>query len=237
MIEAGLESEAGLERLLDAFSTLPGQLRPVHYSKNETPDYPGNLIADRSKLAAFAAANGSGFFLLGPSVTYSIRIAGGCPIVCDCYLNATSDDARDFMRHMATARLTFGFACSPDERMHRNRVAVQIGQHAVEAWVGRDTRKYAPGLYWITLISEALASTHGIPLPALAEAALGHEVLSEGEHLLTFFENPAVWRRHAAQLDALCATQHGLFSVNKVTPQVAHVTSLIEFTAIIGNWR
>ena len=80
MLEAGLEFEGEIDRVLTAFDGLPLSLRPIHFSHEEKVGNDKDRIDDRKRFAAFVAKNKSGFFLLGPVVTYSIRIAPGRPL-------------------------------------------------------------------------------------------------------------------------------------------------------------
>jgi hypothetical protein len=237
MIEAGLEFETDLTGVLGAFATLPDAVRPVHFSKNETPDNAADHVSERARLLSFAQENGSGFFLLSPTVTYSIRIAAGRPIVCDCFLNVGSPEVRAFMVHMAAADPAFGFACLADERTHRNRIVHKVGDQAIEGWVGRDIRKYLPGFYWMTLLSETLATKHGLPVERLDEAAREHLKPKTGQHLFVFFERPEEWTQHTERLDALCASLRGVFSKRAVLPQLAGAKNVIEVTSVVAMWR
>lgn len=237
MIEGGLHFERGLEPILEAFTTLPSAVRPVHFSKNETPDYPGSIVSDRSKLADFAAKNGSGFFLLGSTVTYSIRAAVGQPVVCDCFMNVVKDDVRKFMEHMAAAQPAFGFACIPEERAHRNGFALKMGEQTIEGWIGRDIGQYLPGLYWMTLVSESLARRHHLGLERVAGAALDHQVIRESGHLFQFFERPEDWARYADRLDALCREFDGVFSKGDAISQLAGAKNLIDVSSLVARWR
>ena len=164
MIEAGLEFGGKVDRVIKAFTTLPPLLRPIHFSHEEHVGTASDLIDDEKRFAAFVAKSKSGYFLLGQLVTYSIRIAVGRPVVCDCFIDVEPELAKEFLVHMAAAQPLFGFACAPEERTHRNRVTTRQGANTIESWVGRDTERYVPGLYWLTLLPELLAVKHRVSL-------------------------------------------------------------------------
>jgi len=150
-IEAGLEFDGAIDRAVAASAGLPLPLRPIYFSHEENVGRDADRIEDQKRFAAFVAKSKSGFFLLGPAVTYSTRIASARPVACDCFIDVEPEIAEQFLVHMSKFQPLFGFACSPGERERRNRVTTHQGVNAIESWVGRDTQKYLPGLYWQTL--------------------------------------------------------------------------------------
>lgn len=74
MIQAGLELEGAIDRVVTAFGDLPEPLRPVHFSHGDKLASDADRIADQKRLLPFVAKSRSGFLLLGPRLTYSVRI-------------------------------------------------------------------------------------------------------------------------------------------------------------------
>ncbi len=235
MLEVGLEFEGTVDRVVEAFITLPAPLRPVHFSHQEAPASDADRIADSGRFAAFLAEAKSGFFLLGEGLTYSLRIAQGRPVLCDCFLEASADLARQFVAHMSQVNPIFGFACKPGERERRNRVAIQVGANKIEGWVGRDTQTCLPGFYWLTLVSEALAQRHAIPIEAVAAKARKHDSLANGVHLFCFYEEPDDWMADAT-VDRLVARFPGVFDIDKVKPQLVDAKTVGDVLAMLGRW-
>jgi hypothetical protein len=236
MIEAGLEFDGAIDRVMKAFVDLPAPLRPVHFSHEEKPASDADRIADSKRFAAFVAKSKSGFFLLGPGLTYSLRIATGKPLNCDCFLDVAPEAAESFLRHMSKATPIFGFACMPGERERRNRVTTQQGANKIESWVGRDTQRYVPGLYWLTLLPEALARRHGVPLAAVRAAARQHIDLENGQHLFRLYERPEEWQETSAVTD-LSASLPGVFDVEKIKPQLMAAKSFLDLNVLLREWR
>ena len=236
MIEAGLEFDGAIDRLVKAFIDLPAQLRPVHFSHEEKPASDADRIADSKRFSAFVSKSKSGFFLLGSGLTYSVRIATGKPLICDCFLEVAPEAAEYFLRHMSKAMPIFGFACAPGERERRNRVTTQQGASKIESWVGRDTQRYVPGLYWLTLLPEALARQHGLPLAAVSALARQHIDLGNGQHLFRFYERPEEWQETSVVTD-LIATLPGVFDVEKIKPQLIAATNFLDLNALLREWR
>jgi len=193
MIEAGLEFQASARRLIvESFLALPGELRPTHESVNE--DGADTRIRNYDKFLDAVMKRETGFFLKSSNVTYDVSLAGGRSIICNCFLDVDSTLAKNFLIHMALAQPIFGFACAPEEREWRNRVVTKQGVNTIESWVGRDTQKYIPGLYWLTLLPAALAEKHGIPLPVIDGVAIEHIKLEGDQHFFRFYEEPEDWR-------------------------------------------
>lgn len=236
MIEAGFEFDGEIQSAMAVIADLPAPLRPVHFSHDEGISNDADRIDDQKRLAAFIARSKSGFFLLGPSVTYSVRLAVGKPLICDCFLDVTPDVAEQFLKHMSRAKPVFGFACAPGERERRNRITMQYGVNTIESWVGRDTQKYIPGFYWLTLIPDALAKQHSISLPVVEAVAHEHIVLEGGQHMFRFYENPEDWLKTAAVTE-LCTSLPGVFDIEMVKSQLSTARNFLDMNSTLRGWK
>lgn len=236
MIEAGLEFNGPVDPVLAAFADLPNPVRPVFFSHEEQPNSDADRVDNPKRLAAFVARSMSGFFLLGPRVTYSIRIAAGTSLVCDCFIGEDAGHVTRFLEHMAQAKPLFGFACAPEERERRNRVIFKQGANKIESWVGRDVQKYVPGFYWLTLLSDALAQQHNIDLSAVELVAQDHMELDGGNHLFRFYDRPEDWQTTSEVTD-LCASLPGVFDVERVRSQMATVRTFLGLNSMLMEWK
>lgn len=236
MIEAGLEFEGAIDGVMAAFADLPSPFRPVQFSHEEKLGSNADRIDDQKRFAAFVAKSESGFFLLGPGVIYSIRIAPGKPLICDCFLDVEPEVAELFLERMSQANPIFGFACAPGERERRNRFTTQQGVSTIESWVGRDTQKYVPGFYWLTLLPDVLAAHHGVPLSAVEAVAEGHIELQDGQHLFRFYKRPEDWQATAA-VENLCASLPGVFDIERVRPQLSAAKNFLELNSMLREWK
>jgi len=239
LIEAGLEfrSEA-FDQALAAFLSLPPGLAPGHFTSDERePESESNSLANPEKFLVFVSNSKSGFFLKGAGLTYSIRLVAEKAAICDCFLDVEPRLAVEFLAHMAEADPAFGFACLPEERERRNRVILRFGVNTIESWVGRDARRYIPGLYWLTLLPQALAERHAVPLSRLAEAAVEHTRLGPDQHLFRFYHEPRDWVAHESEMDGLYALCPGIFDVRKVEPLLSNAKTIIEATAVLSGWK
>lgn len=236
MIEAGLEFSGAIDHVVSTLTELPGSLRPIYFSREEKLESDAGQIADSQRFSAFVAKSNSGFFLLGPRVTYSLRSAMGKPVICDCFLDVPPEDAESFLRHMSRAMPIFGFSCMPGERELRNRVTIQQGINKIENWMGRDSQKYVPGLYWLTLLPEELARKHGISLAALSAVARHHMELENAQHLFRFYDRPEEWEKTSAVTD-LSASLPGVFDIEKVKPQLIAAKNFLDLNELLREWR
>ncbi len=237
MIEAGLEFDGGaIDRVVAAFTGLPLPLRPIHFSHEEKVGSDADRIEDQKRFAAFLAKSKSGFFLLGSAVTYSIRIASGRPLICDCFIDVEPKIAEQLLVHMSRVQPVFGFACAPGERKRRNRITTVQGVNTIESWVGRDTQKYVPGFYWLTLLPDAMAKQHGIPISAVVGVALEHTDLGDGQHMFRFYDQPEDWQTTSFVAE-LCASFPGVFNVEKVKAQLPAAKNFLELNSMLRDWR
>lgn len=236
MIDSTLEFPAqALRTVVAAFLALPEGLRPTHHCVGE--DDVGEPIHDRARQIETLAKRTSGFFLKGPRVTYDISLAGIKPIICNCFLEVEASLAKQFLMRMAAAQPIFGFACSRDERYQRNRVITRLdAKTTVESWVGRDTQKYVPGFYWLTLLPDALAKQHGVPLLEVGKVAQEHLELEGGQHLFRFYERPEDWQMKS-DMTELCASLPGIFDVEKIKPQLSAAKNFLELDSMLRVWK
>jgi hypothetical protein len=236
VIDVELEFDGrALDRIVAAFLSLPPDLRPQSYSAGETD--PGSSIDDQKKFSAFVSKSKSGFFLKRAGLVCSVRIAGDKSIVCDCFVEQGADAARRLLTHLAKARPLFGYAADPAERERRNRVAVEQGQNKIEAWVGRDTTRYVPGLYWLTLLPRGLAESHKLPIDELKQRAMEHTRLDDDLDLFRFYKNPEDWNAAKDKIDDLYRMAPGVFDIEKVRPSLPAASSFLELNALLQKWK
>lgn len=238
MIESTLEFQyqpAALRSIVAMFCTLPEGLRPTHHSLGE--DEVGEPILDTEKFLDSLAGAKLEPFLRGANVMYDLSLARkNKSIICNCFLEVEPALAKQFLMHMATAQPLFGFACAPEEREQRNRVTTKQGVNTIESWVGRDPQKYVPGFYWLTLLSDALAAQHGVPIPTVAKVAQEHIELEGGQHLFRFYERPEDWR-FTHEVAKLCSSLPGVFDIEKVKQRLTPAKNFLELDTILRDWK
>jgi hypothetical protein len=226
-------SPSSKRQTVEAFLTLPQELRPIRRSAGE--DDIGTPIGDPDQFLDGVEESDSGFFLKGPGVVYDFIFSRSRPIVCNCFLEIQSHLAKVLLIHMAAAQPVFGFACTFDELDARNRVTVKQGINSIESWVGQDIRRYIPGLYWMTLLPAALAKKHDVPLSAVEKVALEHIKLDGDQHFFRFYDRPEDWRSNT-DVTALGASFPSVFNVEKIKPQLNTAKNFHDLEVILSKW-
>jgi len=222
-----------LREVLEAFLSLPGELRPTHHRVGE--DEPRLPIGDIGAFCDTKIAKKSGFLLHAKRVSYDLNPLGEFPIICNCF-EIKENLAEKFLLHVAKARPTFGYCCTEEEEIRRNKFFGKIGINSIESWFGRDPEKNIPGLYWLTVIAEDLAKKHHVPLAALEAIALEHRVLPGGVHFFRFYEKASDWLSNK-KVPELCASLPGLFDIGTVTPQITDGMTYREYMEELRKWK
>jgi hypothetical protein len=236
MIQAALEFPLSARELVTkTILSLPEVLRPTSVSMAE--DEAAVPIGDVDVFLQTFKMPSIGIYLQNSTVLYDLRRSSPSTWIVDADLEAIPDaTVRDFLIHMATAHPIFGFACTQEELEYRNRITKTFGINVMESWVGRDTRRYIPGLYWWTLLPASLAEQHGVPLSILVQAAQEHIEFEGQQHLLRFYKKPEDWRSAASSMTELYRSCPGIFDVEKLRPRLQGVTNFLEINAILHNW-
>jgi hypothetical protein len=196
----------------------------------------GAVIDDRNKLILLRETNESGIYLKNSDVLYDIRVSKNKSLLCNAYFDSSPNIVREFLIYMASVFPIFGFACTPEEKEARNRVTTIQGVNTIESWVGLDTQKYIPGLYWLTLLPAALAEQHSVQLSVIEAAALEHIKLDGAQYLLRFYDEPEDWRSTRAVAE-LCASLPGVFDIEKVRLHLAGAKNFLDLTEMIRKWQ
>jgi hypothetical protein len=223
-----------VDSLTKTILRLPGILKPTCFTLAE--DEPTTAIGDVDVFLKNFKMPSIGIHLQNSAVDYDLRRAGAHSFLVDADLGTIPNDAvRDFLINLAALHPIFGFACTQEERVYRNRITTTFGINVMESWVGRNTRKYIPGLYWWTLLPASLAEQHGVSLPALERSAQEHIELSGQQHLLRFYKEPEDWRSASFMAD-LYRSYPGIFDVEKLRPKLQGKTKFLEINAILDEW-
>lgn len=237
MIEAEFHyATESLDSVIDAVLALPDTLRPKWFGRDESKK---SLISvgEEKKLRSAISKAKSGFFLHADKVSYSFLIRQASDF--EIYVpELDGAQARVLIDHLGRTKAVFAYAAERDERIHRNRLVKKASYGVDEVWVGRDWRRYVPGLYWLTLLSEALLQKHDVSIEALLpEAKAGATKSDQGGYILCFFENAREWSREARRLDDLCEKTPGFFAISRVKPSFEKAGSFLEVSEALHNWR
>lgn len=235
MIEIGFEFRPSSRwDIIEALFSLPEAIRPSHQCRDEADS--GTLIGDHRKFLEAFERRETGTMLKGPAGVFDISLAGKEVIRISSFIDSEPETMMAFFINMSRAAPIFGFACMPEEREYRNRVTTIQGMNTVESWVGRDTKRYIPGLYWITLISADLMQQHGVTVERLGKVAHEHVDLVGGQHLFRFYGRPEDWER-SNEINDLINSQPGIFHLEGVKTEMAVAKTFLELNAATRKWK
>jgi hypothetical protein len=136
---------------------------------------------------------------------------------------------------MTVADPMFGFLAAEEERFHRNRVVVKLGNNTIESWVGRDITKYVPGLYWITYLSYDLLRAHNLPVKPI-KAIAKETTESHAGLVVRLYDEPVQWK-HTKKIDDVCFSTNGIFSIDRVKPLISLANNYVELSDLLNDWR
>jgi hypothetical protein len=234
---SGKEFKTPIEKIVVALLELPEPIRPTHFSMEESIENTLDTVIDKRRFADFRIKNAAiGFFLIGKTVIYNIRNGSAQTLICDCFIGESFSSAPDLVLCMSKAQPIFGYVCSTEEYESKNRFKVQLGINKIESWVGRDTKKYVPGFYWITLLPNTLAKQHGIELAAVKAAAQEYVELEGGQHMFRFYEQPQDWRQ-SSSINELYASLAGVFNIEKIKPSLLLAKNYAELRSLLREYK
>ena len=237
MLEIGLEFEwIPIGVIVEGLLSLPEYLRPEKYCSDENS--PGKSVSNRKALEEFLIKSQSGFFLKRDGLVFSLRIVRGKKIYCDCFSDLHPGSAKELLVRMATIGPNFGYACDPAERERRNRINIVQGMNIIETWVGRNTDKSIPGLYWLTLISEKLFNQFGVSSTSLLDLSLGVGTINNGSHfLIQLYDSPEMWKQYDQQTVKATRLLPGVFNIEDVEKRISGAKGFNELNELLAAWR
>lgn len=227
-----------IEDAVSVLQSLPRQIRPDRFSSDEDEEKVEGRIDDGLKFKTFIAKNRYGFFLFGERARYNVvphPKNGFSHLMADELDGGLAEsDAIAVLNVSVSAGAAFAFAASSEEYHHRNRYVRTLGENQFEAWIGRDARKYVPGVYWLTVLSAEHADT-----VATFSKSLGATITQmDSQHvLLKVFDSPNEWQRHADRIDEWLAKQPSFFSKRRVLPQLNSAFDIGALSEVAGEWR
>jgi len=225
-----------VREVLDTLLSLPGDLHPTDYRVGEGERWTSIETTRKVQEYDISRYGSGGFFLRASCAVYDTHFYDTVPSECHGYRIATSL-AQDFLTRMSKAAPVFGYCCAKEEESDRNFFELGPMQRPSShtAYLGRDTRKYVPGLYWLTLISESLAAKHDVPLHLLEEISLEHVDLGGGLHLFRFYERPEDWSSDT-KVKALAASLPGIFNRANVWAEYSPELNFKDSVRVTKKW-
>ncbi|MBI3837749.1 MAG: hypothetical protein HY288_07425 [Planctomycetia bacterium] len=226
-----------VESAIDGIVALPPSVRPTHFTADEEKVREHDAIDDESRFATFRRQNRSGFFLIGPRCKYNLSLRSNDYSILSVDVTGEFSEEETFVvcASMLRARAEYGFAATEEEYYHRNRIYCTIGDANIESWVGRDLRKYVPGVFWRTVLSQRLIAERQLDLRALPSCVQVERI--DDSVILKVTGRMGEWKARAAEIDNFCASVTGFFSITHVVNDLVGVDDYLKFSQILAPWR
>lgn len=235
MLEASFKVNSSTRSLAENLLDLPAVLRPTHFNIDEVPLLQTQAIGGKGKDRTFLHRYPSGIFLAGKKARYHLTSTDH-HASCFATLSVESDAAKKLLPHISILQPSFGYMCTPEERVRRNMLFARIQNDSVEAWVGRDISKYLPGLYWQTLLSDSMMARYGISLSDLSDVATNILEPTKGLYIIQFYDQPDDWLA-ASRVDDLIRSIPGIFSIDELKPDFGKINKFEDALVFLRHWR
>lgn len=243
MITVTLYFETGLdaESVVKSLRVLPTPVRPVYFTEDEGKIVKANVLSDERRFEGFLKENTLGFHLYSEDRQTSIDLSLWSTSYNEVNLDLEFEDhakyVTDFIRCLVEHGPIYGFACDLEERKHRNYHVMKIAPWTFNHYIGRDLKKYIPGVYWYTLVSDGLLERHGVSLADLSAEAVSTEKLGDGSlYLHKFYDRADEWKQNTRRLDDLCERVPGMFSRRAADDMFKEAKSYKEHGEIRDLW-
>lgn len=223
-----------VERLLK----LPDPYRANRFGPSENRS--SGALGAAGAYERFLAKNPQGHFLFAQRCRFDITsrfVSGYGTVFVDPAADGFEDEGANTLFEWLAEATEFAFACQSSEYHSRNRICVTLGQNTVEAWVGRDLRKYVPGVYWRTAASADVVSRFSLVRLANDLSNGEVQVSSRGRLYVRMGNASANWREWREAVGRACGKHRGLFCVDDVLERVRGAVDHSGFSAILAEWR
>jgi len=215
---------------------LPEALKPRYFSSDERW-YRRRRIR-KTNFEKFRNKHNLGYFLFCKSGTFNFDLIDSGVVEISFYLNKNvdSDLMIDYLKAFTEIGMAYGYVCMEEEYLHCNRIKRQFGQSSVETQVGNNMDNFIPGIYWLTYVSEEVASRFNIDLKSL-EKNSAHISRPGLGYLYQFYDSPDIWRDHRRELDFLSEDDSGIFSHRQILEEQSKTNSIDEFLKVTRKYK
>jgi hypothetical protein len=225
-------------RIPEAIGRFPEVIRPTHFGQSEERHDPRFPLSRAGAKEALEQLTHSGYLLFGDDVvdTLSPPVDGhGELFVSSGEGGVPADELKNLTHTLAELGFEFGFIAEWEEYLHRNQHKCRLQNGKIQSWVGRNLSKYLPGLYWISVLRTGLAKKFGIGDDRWPPST---KILDFGPMYLALqlFDQPSNWAEYAREIDALCAQNENIFSIEEIRQQLETAKNYVDLTRLLRNW-
>lgn len=202
--------EVVVRECLTLLDSLPEEYKPLFFSEAEAKFDKNNRWEDKVNLKRFIENNSLGFYLRSKSCVFNFSFSGeDSSIFIEIKRKQGFKDAATVIKKFSQMEVAYGYACIWDERLYRNGTKKDFGVTTIESWIGRDFRRYLPGLYWANIISKS--ALEGINSEKILKYAFQAHSFDGGNSYIQMFEKPNDWENYAPVIDDICSTDENIF--------------------------
>ena len=218
----------------ELFEALPDELSQIAISDGENdPKHPTTfrqLIENKSCPVDLTG----GYFLHAKSATYSINTLEDASLFIEC---SNDDVAKILVDQFANCRVHYAFACEFDERVHQNRISVKKNYGIDEQWVGRDYKKYLPGIYWLNLVPKSMLEHNGVDINSVKAVSFIFREVGNDSYLFQLYPNSSDWLEHTKSIDAWRLNTHGVFFKKAAEMALKEASNFLEASDATREWK
>lgn len=232
-----------IDEAVASLSNLESPIKPLYYGEDQNRYSQNDRLEDIDRFNDFKKNNECGYLLFSEDCSYGISTNrfGHAEIFVDLEIKKNGlgfTHAQKIIDCVRKHGLVFGFAADQNEYYHRNQLSYFASIGDMVVWVGRDLRKYLPGFYWLTAISENIMIRHGLDLNKLPDNI--NIFPAEGKtqcKMYRFYENPWQWKKYKKQVDDLCEEIEGVFSIREVKKNSKKYRKFPELNQYLSQYR
>jgi hypothetical protein len=213
---------------------LPDTFRPDRYRVGE--DEKSLQISAHSKISFLSKRTGLFPILENELCTYVYSDADSDFSTLSCDIQAAAEEAKSLFIKLCELNPEFAYCSLPEERRFRNFIQVEIPSGLLETWVGRDIRRYIPGFYWLTAISEKWLVRHNMNVTNLRGFAIENKQINSNLFLFEFYQQPAEWAQ-TMKVTSLIENTAGVFNLKDVTKELPARPNFLEANSFFSKWK
>ena len=215
---------------------LPQTFVPIYFGEYEGVIDKDKYV-DRGRFKKFVNDNPLGFFLYSDYCQMDITFSGiDSSIFIEIKKKQAITDVRELLYKLAELDIDYAYSSMWEERLYRNGLVKKIGASTIENWVGRDYRKYLPGIYWGNLISIEMINRIGLDISELLKSSFYNFKVNEKFYYIQMYETPSSWQDFAPDLDTLSENLTGVFFKWDIWDELEVIEDEKEYFATCSNW-
>ncbi len=223
---------------LGTLNSLPKGFVPVYFSENEGDfDRENDNWENEEKRNAFISNNSLGFFLQSEFCKIDVSYSGNeSSIFFEITKKKAFEQAKDVLCMFSKYDIDYAYASMWEERLYRNGLVKDIGPSTIENWVGRDYKRYLPGIYWGNLISVNMFKALKLDCSTFIKKSYSSCKVNENFYFFQMFEKATEWQDFAPELDEVCENTSGVFSKWKIWDEIDKIEDEKEYFATCSKW-